>query len=294
MDRAIRFRDRETGEIRVETVFAEGMLRFLYENRFGRLLTHGILRYRWFSRLYGWLQRSRRSRRRIPEFVRTLGINADEAERPLDSYESLDDFFTRKLKPGARPIDRNPDHLIAPADGRALVIPRVEAQRFSIKGSAVTLADLVGEPLARRYLGGSMVIVRLAPADYHRFHFVETGTASEAWELGRHLHSVHPIALGSGAPSFRNHRMITQLSTASFGEILQIEIGALGVGTMEQTYRPGPVERGQEKGMFRFGGSTAVVLLEPGRVTLDADLVESSRQGLETFVKMGTRIGCRA
>ncbi len=289
--REVRIRLRATGEVVAERVFGEKELRFLYENPFGKRLTHWVLRREPLNHVYGWFQRKKSSRKRIPEFVRKLGIAVEEAERPLEEYASLDDFFTRRLKPEARPIDRTPEHLISPADGRTLVYPRVEGT-LCVKASEVTLEELLGDAaLAERYRGGAAVVVRLAPADYHRFHFPEGGTASESVRLGRGLHSVHTIALEAGAPSFRNKRMLCRLSTEAFGELVLIEVGALIVGTMVQRYAPGRVERGQEKGYFRFGGSTTIVLAEPGRVVFDDDLLRDSADGLEVLVKMGSRIG---
>ena len=88
-----------------------------------------------------------------------------------------------------------------------------------------------------------------------------------------------------------NKRAVTWLETEAFGEIAIVEVGALVVGTIVQTFRPGPVRRGEEKGYFRFGGSTVVLVLEPGRLRIDPDLIEASAAGLETRIRMGTRIG---
>jgi phosphatidylserine decarboxylase len=290
--RVVRFRNRETGALESERIFGENALRFLYEDRVGRFLTDRLLSLRATNHVYGWFQRSRLSRGNIPGFIAKLGIDADEAEQPLTSYRSLDDFFTRRLRPGARPIDTMPDHFVAPADGRTLAFPTLTEQRLPIKGAEVGLAELCGgEDRAARYVGGAALVVRLAPADYHRFHFPAAGTASPVASIGTRLHSVHPIALDAGAPSFRNHRFWSALATERFGNVGLIEIGALCVGTICQTYSPGPVTRGQEKGFFRFGGSTVVALLEPGRLTFDDDLVAESADGRETYVKMGTRVG---
>jgi phosphatidylserine decarboxylase len=292
---AVRYRDRESGAVVEERVFGGDALRLLYGDRRARLFTDHLLTREPLNHVYGWLQRSPRSRRRIASFVAALGIDPSEAERPLAEYDSLDAFFTRRLKPGARPIDREPDHLVSPADGRVLAIPRLEGGRLSVKRCSIGLAELVGDAdLAARYLGGAALIVRLAPADYHRFHFPETGLASPSRPAGRGLHSVHPIALAAGAPSFRNKRMVSSVETERFGKLLLVEVGALLVGTIVQTYRPGRVERGAEKGYFRFGGSTVILAIEPGRARVDEDLVAASADGLETYVKMGTRIARRA
>jgi phosphatidylserine decarboxylase len=250
--------------------------------------------------VYGLWQRGPWTRRKIREFVDTLGIDPSEAELPLDEYPSLAAFFARRLRPGARPIDPTPEHLIAPCDGRLLAFRGgaddiLPSDRLPIKGQRVSLLELSGDARrAEAYRGGDALVYRLAPADYHRFHFPEAGVASESLCVGRLLHSVHPIALAGGAPSFSNRRTITTLATERFGELLLIEIGALLVGRIVQTYRPGRVARGEEKGTFEFGGSTVVVVAQAGALAIDDDLAQTTREGLETFVKMGTRVATAA
>ena len=292
---ATRFRDRATGQIVEERVFGAKALQMLYGSRTGRFLSRQVFSHSLPNSIYGWLQRRSSSRDKIPGFVSSLGIDASEAEKPLDQYQSLDDFFIRRLKPEARPVDTHPMHLVSPADGRVLVHPRLAGQRLKVKGSEVSLAEMMGdEALARAYHGGSAIVVRLAPADYHRFHFPDEGTASPSVPIAGRLHSVHPIALESGAPSLRNKRAISRLDSKNFGRLTMVEVGALCVGTILQTYSPGFVQRGQEKGYFRFGGSTVVVFAEEGRVCLDEDLISASKEGMETQVRMGIRLGrCR-
>jgi phosphatidylserine decarboxylase len=241
--------------------------------------------------IYGLLQRLPSSRGDIPSFATSLGIDTTEAEHPLDSYRSMDEFFTRRLGAAARPVDPDPSHLISPADGRVLVYPRICDQMLQVKQSRIALEELLRDKAtAQRYAEGVAIVIRLAPADYHRFHFPDAGVAGEPRPIRGRLHSVHPIALAAGAPSLRNKRCITQLNTEQWGTLGLIEIGALCVGTIVQTYTPGAVERGQEKGFFRFGGSTVIVLAEPGRVELDDDLVAASAEGMETLVRFGTRV----
>ncbi|HZU95575.1 MAG TPA: phosphatidylserine decarboxylase [Planctomycetota bacterium] len=286
----VRYRDRATGKEETERVFGERALRFLYSGSILSRLLRGAARRPFTSHLYGALQRSGRSRRTIDEFVRTLGIDVAEAERPLADYESLDAFFTRRLKPTCRPIDPEPRHLASPADARVLVFPRLSGELLPVKGASVPLTELASE--GARYTGGAAMILRLAPADYHRFHFPDTGVATSWREIPGPLDSVHPIALTAGAPSFLNKRHVSELETRSFGTLLLIEVGALCVGTIVQTYRPGPVERGAEKGYFCFGGSTIVLVASAGAIRFDEDLVAASSAGMETLVRMGTRIAC--
>ena len=287
-------RDRRSGVVFAEKVFGGDTLDFLY-GRHGRWLTDRVLSSPAANRVYGWLKRRPGSRAEIAGFFSSLGIDASEAEHPLDAYGSLDEFFCRKLRPGVRPIDPSPEHLVSPADARVVVIPALNGQTLPVKGTQITLAALVDDAaLAERYRGGTALVARLAPADYHRFHFPDDGVASAAHEVEGRLHSVHPIALAAGAPSLQNRRSVTLLESAGFGTLVMVEVGALLVGTIVQTYRPGRVRRGDEKGTFRFGGSTVVLLAEPGRLRLDADLVSASEAGLETLVRMGERIGRRA
>ncbi len=294
MPRTLRYRDRETDEILIERVFGDGALDFLYGHPARRALTDRVLTSRIVNRLYGLLQRAGASRSRIPSFVADLGIDASEAELPLESYASLDHFFTRRLKHGARPIDLDPAHLVSPADGRALAWQRLDGDCLAVKGSRLSVRDLLADnALAAELAASSALVVRLAPADYHRFHFPDGGVAGPPRSTGTRLHSVHPIALEAGAPSFANHRTITRLESDGFGPIAIVDVGALLVGTIVETYRPGRVARGEEKGYFRFGGSTVVIVARADRVAFDDDLLAATAAGLESRVRMGTRVGRR-
>jgi phosphatidylserine decarboxylase len=288
----VTYLDRRTGAPAQEKVYPEKLLRFVYEHPLGRALRYLFLQRAWVSRVYGRLRRRPSSRRAILAFVRSAGVDLSEVEKPFTEYRTLDEFFCRRLRREARPVDPRGAHLLSPADGCVLVFPRASDDGLVVKRSRVGLDELLGDAaLARRYAGGSAVVIRLRPVDYHRFHFPDSGIASASRALGTQLHSVHPIALAAGAPAFGNKRMVTRLASASFGEMVMVEVGALAVGTIVQTFRPGPVERGQEKGLFHIGGSAIVVLLEPGRVRFDDDLCAASARGTETLVRYGTRIG---
>jgi phosphatidylserine decarboxylase len=285
----INYIHRKTGELRAERVYGERGLHLLYETWWGSALLHTFIKRNWFSHLTGFLHRSPLSRRKILSFVEQFEIDDSESEFPATTYRSLDAFFTRKLKPEARPIDPNPLHLVAPAEGRVLAFAEIPGGKLDVKGCTVDIEELVGG-LDGFQLGAGFVI-RLAPCDYHRFHFPANCQVSDPVRVGRVLHSVHPIALKAGAPAFRNKRMVSMLSDTNCGRMLQIEVGALTVGSIVQTYDRGPVKRGQEKGYFRFGGSTVILLTEPGRIRPDDDLLDATERGLETLVNVGTRIG---
>jgi phosphatidylserine decarboxylase len=287
----VTYRDRETGGLLREKVYAAGQLEFLYGHPVGKLLLEAVLVRRTFSRLYGASKRSRRSREQIRQFIETLEVDTTELEKPVDAYKSLDEFFTRNLRPGARPVDRNPDHLLAPCDGRALAWQRLGGRDLVVKSARVGISELIGEPETARELGDpAVLLVRLAAADYHRCHFPADGTAHPPRAVGRKLHSVHPIALEAGAPSFVNYRMVTRIDTQAFGPLMIIEIGALTVGSIVQTFAQPEVRRGEQKSYFRFGGSALVMLAPADRIRFDDDLIRSTTEGIESRVRVGTRV----
>ncbi len=289
-DELFRIRDRATGATFTERMIGAATMRFFYGNLLGRAFTDWVLSRELLNHFYGLWQRSSLSRGAIRGYIDGLGIDPTEAEHPLEHYATLDAFFTRRFKPGARPFDPLPGHLPTPAEGRILVYPRVEGT-IRVKGADLSVPDLLGDAApAARFRGGDVVVVRLAPADYHRFHFPDDGYATESHRIGSGLHSVHPIALAAGAQAFCNKRTVCRLASRNFGELVLIEVGALIVGSIVQTYTPGPVARGQEKGCFRFGGSTVVLVTEPNRLIFDDDLVAASAEDVETLTKVGTRI----
>lgn len=282
-------RDRTTGALVAERVFSEAALRRLYGPGLRAWLKRQVATRGPFNRLYGWLQRRPGG---VREFVERLGIDASEAELPLEAYASVDAFFVRRLRPGVRPVDPDPRAIVSPADGRALAFADLgQAARLPVKGAWLDLATLLGDAaLAARYAGGSALVVRLAPADYHRTHWAHDGVASPPRRLGGRLHSVHPIALAAGAASFANRRVVTLLD-GPCGLAAVVDVGALLVGTIVQGYTPGPVRKGAEKGLFRLGGSTTVLAWEPDRVRLDDDLLAATRAGHESLVRVGSRVG---
>lgn len=290
----IHFRDRQSGGLVPESIPAEGALRWFYQTRLGYLLTLFCARRASFCHLYGWWQERPASRLRIAPFAARYIIDLDEVEFPPDQYPSFNAFFSRRLKPEARPFAQAPEVLCAPADGKVLVCPCLgEHTLLPVKGALVPVAQILGSgEEARPYAGGAALVVRLAPYDYHRYHFPDSGRAGPSRLLEGRYHSVNPLALERVPRIFAlNRRVLTLLDSDHFGQVAYVEVGAFAVGSMVQTYAPGPVARGQEKGYFQFGGSTLVLFFEPGRVIFDPDLVADSAQGLEVHVKTGSRIG---
>lgn len=280
--------DRRTGETKQEGIYGESALRFLYGSTFGRFVAKIISSTPLFSRAYGWWQTLPLTKRKIPSFVKKYGIDSSEFEKPLDSYPSFNAFFTRKLKPHARPLGNG---IVLPADGRYLFYQNIEkCDGFVVKGKKFDLAQLLrNRETAENYREGSMIIARLCPTDYHRFHFPCDCLPGEARLINGPLYSVNPISVKQRIELFaENKRMVTSLRSEHYGEILFIEIGATAVGTIHQTYIPGkPYSKGDEKGYFSFGGSSIILLFQAGKIQIDPYLLNNSSQNIETFCLFG-------
>lgn len=289
------FRNRYTGRIETEDIYGEAWLRWAYGTRLGRFALLAAAR-PWFSRWYGWRMDRPGSRRRIQPFIRKYGVNAAEFAGDAADFRSFNEFFMRALKPCARPINTDPKAAIFPADGRHLGVTDVTtATRVYVKGQQFDLSALLGDrKLAARYAGGSLVLSRLCPVDYHRFHFPVAGRPGRPRLIPGGLWSVNPIALRRRLTYlWENRRWLTEVvSEGAFGTVLMLEVGATNVGSAEFTFEPGrPVEKGREKGYFLFGGSLVMTLFEPGTIALSKDLLEAAAEGLELYARMGDTMG---
>lgn len=289
----IRYRNRLTGGVEVERVYGESWLRWLYEgNPLGALSLHVLVKRGLFSSWYGRCQDTPASAAKVAPFVRDYGIRMGDFAEPAGGYATFNDFFHRKLAPGARPVDPDPAVAVFPADARHLGFQDLsQAPGIYAKGQRMDLAGLTGDPaLARRYEGGALVCSRLCPVDYHRFHFPVAGTPGEAVLLGGHLGSVNPIALRRKlAWLWENKRQRVTIEAGAFGLVTMVAVGATNVGGIVETYAPGkPAAKGDERGYFRFGGSWMATLFEPGRVRLADDLTAATGEGLELLARFGT------
>ncbi|MBI5894904.1 MAG: phosphatidylserine decarboxylase, partial [Desulfobacterales bacterium] len=260
----------------------------------GRAITNRLLCRHPLSRLYGAIQGSGLSRGNIAPFIAQYGIDLNEAIVPPNGFASFNDFFIRRLTPTARPVDSDPRALIAPADSRLQVFTIENNLRLTIKGASMTLPQLLGRSAVEGvFEGGLCLIFRLAPSDYHRFAYVEEGRQGPVHAIDGPLHSVSPLSLRHKPDVHAtNYRHWCLVQSPRLGALVQIEVGAMMVGSIVQNQpRGGPCRRGQEKGYFQFGGSTVIVILQPGRAVMDADIAEHSSQGIETLVRYGERVG---
>ncbi len=285
------FFNRHTQQMETEAIYGEGFLRWAYENPLGRLTTAALVRRAAFSRWYGWRMNQPASRAKIPPFIKQYGTDIAEMADTPESFPHFNAFFCRKLKPSARPIAEGEDTIVFPADGRHFAIPDISANDgIFVKGLRFDLpALLCDDALAAKFAKGSMVISRLCPVDYHRFHFPCDGAPASPAFIPGDLYSVSPIALCQRPTLlWENKRCLTRMKTERAGEVLLLEVGATCVGTIVHTHPDGsPAAKGEEKGYFLFGGSCFITIFEPGRVRLDADLVEHSAARHEVYARMG-------
>lgn len=268
------------------------MLEWMYGTRLGRVLVGAMIRPR-VSHAAGWLLDRRISAVAVRPFIRNNRISMEDFE--ARRFCSFNDFFTRQLKPGKRPIDEVPNHLIAPCDAKLTAFEIGADSRFWVKGTAYTLEGLLNSrELAEKFLGGTLLLFRLTVGDYHRYAYIDSGRMGEETRIPGVYHTVNPAA-ASRYPIYReNTREYALLESDHFGTLLQMEVGAAMVGRIVNNPVPAQVQRGAEKGRFEFGGSTVIVLLQKGAAVIDEDIVRNTAADNETVVHLGEKIGIAA
>ena len=287
-DKGIMLINRLTGELQKETVFGDAALRFIYESLLGRTLWGIAFNSAGLSEMLGRRYDAPASKKKIPALASTPGCNPEEAEFPPEHYENFNAFFTRKLKPGARPFDAAPNLLSSPSDGRVFVYENLKpTDPVPVKGAQRTLNDLCQESLPAESL--AVAVIRLAPVDYHRYHFPCDCEQKENPVVVRgKYHSVNPIALVKRPDVYvENTRQITTLESEVFGSFRYLEVGAFGVGSIIQSAAPGSHEKMDEKGFFKFGGSTVILIFDDRKIQWADDLLNASLQNHETLIKCG-------
>lgn len=271
-----------------------GVLALCYGSAWGRLITDALWSRICVSRFYGLAFSMAWSRCCIQPFVRQNQVPMDEVDVPDGGFRSFSDFFIRRLKPGARPLPADPEALIAPADSRLKAFSLNAQTVLDVKANRLTIADLVdGADTAQQFCDGICLQFRLAPCDYHRFGYICDGMQDAIHSVPGRLYSVSPLALAFRPVIWgQNFRQWCIIESNTLGPVLEIDVGATNVGSIVQ-HQPagGPCERGAEKGYFQLGGSTVLIILPPGRVELDPDIVKYSDRGIETRVRYGEKIG---
>ena len=292
----ITYYNRYSREMESEQVYGEKFLHWTYNNPLGKISLHSFVKRPFFSRWYGQRMDRPSSQKKILPFIKQYQTDVSELADAPSSYQSFNEFFYRKLKKSARPISEEP--VVFPADGRHLGFEKIsDIKGVFIKGQKFDLDILLdNKQLSQKYAHGSLVLSRLCPVDYHRFHFPVAGKTSNTTMINGPLFSVSPIALSKNLTYlWQNKRTITEIETPDMGKVLSMEIGATCVGTIQQTFQPDThIKKGDEKGYFAFGGSSTITIFEPGTVRLSDDLLANSQKQIETYARMGDSMGQRA
>ena len=261
-----------------------------YGNMIGRSLVK-VFSLPIFSKGAGKFLSGKTSRVMIKKFIKKNDIDVNEFEDK--KYKSFNDFFTRKkieLK-----IKNEKNILISPSDARLLTLKIDEEGIFKVKGANYNISDLLDEdPIYKDYIGGDLLIFRLCKDDYHRYHYIDNGHLGKSVYIPGTLNTVRPIALRKVKVFKRNARIYTVLHTDNFKDVIEVEVGAILVGKIINNHNGDyKFKKGEEKGYFEFGGSTIVLLFKKDTIIIDNDITKNSNEGIETLVKVGSKIGIK-
>ena len=259
---------------------------FLYHTILGRIILK-ILITKPISKIYGYYLDSKLSIPKIKKFIKKNNINMNDYLK--EDYQSFNEFFKRKINLTKRPIPKNNRILISPCDSK-LSVYKIKDNTFKIKNTYYHIEDLTH---TKDYLNYDYAIIfRLCVDDYHRYCYVDNGTKEENHHIKGVLHTVRPIAQEKYPIFSQNEREWTILHTENFNDIIEIEVGALMVGKIVNHHNEKNFKKGEEKGYFKFGASTIVLLVKD--IKIDEDLIKNTNNNLETIVKMGERIGIKS
>ncbi len=299
----IKYFNRMTGKNEIEKVYGDKFIKFLYCSDLGKALG-GVFTNKYFSELYGAYQDLSVSHKKVRPFIEKFNINMDdyepgtrEALDPRDSYSTFNEFFIRKFKMGKRPFVSESNRMAAFAEARYVGFDAIDEKSvYPVKGQYLLAKDLIAnDQVAKIFEGGPLLIARLCPVDYHRYHYPDNGSVIDNFRVAGAYDSVNPFALKFKNQIFiKNERHVSILQTENFGKLAYIEVGAICVGKIVQSHRWNkPFVRGEEKGYFLFGGSTVVVVGEKGAWKPSADITKNTANGIETYLHIGQEVATK-
>lgn len=300
----IKYFNRMTGQNEIEKVYGDWFIKFLYTSFAGQKVG-GLFTNKYFSKTYGAFQDLPSSHKKVRPFIDKFNIPIGDYEPgtrpsldPKDSYRTFNEFFIRQFKQGKRNFVSESNRLAAFAEARYVGFEAVnEKDVYPVKGNFLKAKDLVGnDQVAKIFEGGPLLIARLCPVDYHRYHYPDNGKVLDNFRVPGAYDSVNPFALKYKNQIFiKNERHVSILQTENFGRLAYIEVGAICVGKIVQSHRWNkPFVRGEEKGYFLFGGSTVVVLGEKGLWKPSQDIITNTANGIETYLHLGEEVGVKA
>jgi len=274
---------------------ANSSLKFLYNTVFGRIILK-FLTTHFVSKFAGAFFNSRLSIPMIKKYIKKHNIDMSICEEK--KYKSFNEFFKRNLKEGylENKSKNSKDRFISTANSRITYYEISDDLLINVKNSIYSISELIqDDEFAKEYEGGICLIYRLSPDNYHRYIFCDDGTQEYLKSIKGKLHTVNPIIYEKNKYKVytENYREVSILNTKHFGKIIQIEVGAMCVGKIvnHNTYENYDTniefKKYEEKGYFEFGGSTIIQLIEKDKVKINKQIVENSKNDVETYVAIG-------
>ena len=265
-------------------------LSFLYNNFFGRLLLKPLVAWPLVSNIAGWFLDRKVSNIFIKTFIKKNNINMDDF---IDQkYTSFNDFFIRKVKEDKRPVSSSLNDFISPCDSKLTCYNIDDNLTFEVKNSIYSVNSMLQDnKLSKEYSNGYLLVFRLSPDDYHRYHFIDDGKILKNYKIKGKYHTVNPIVYDKYEVFKENSREVTVIKTNNFDKVTYIEVGALLVGKINNIKIKGNFKRAEEKGYFKFGGSTVILLVKKDIIKIDDNILKNSNKKIETSVKYGEVIG---
>jgi phosphatidylserine decarboxylase len=296
----IKFFNRGQNKYEVEKVYGDKAIQFIYTNPIGKVVSSIISRSP-LSKVYGKAQDSYLSKNKVRPFIKDFNIPIDDylpgtdpAKDIRDSYKNFNEFFIRQFAEGKRPFVKGSE-LGGFAEARYVGFDSMTPEeKFPVKGEFLNSHDLLkNTKWGDTFKEGPLLIGRLCPVDYHRYHYPDSGKTLDSYTINGDYYSVNPLALKFKGDIFiKNERRVSILETENFGKLAYIEVGATMVGKIVQSHNEDEdFKRGEQKGYFLFGASTVVVLGEKGKWVPSKDITENTQKGLETYVQLGDQLG---
>ncbi|MBC7539301.1 MAG: phosphatidylserine decarboxylase [Bacteriovorax sp.] len=299
----INFYNRLTKSLEKEKVYGDKFVEWLYLTESGKALSSIVCKAP-ISKLYGALQDSFLSKNKIAPFIQNFKISMEdylpqEGRNTEAPYSSFNQFFIRKFKEGKRPFIETSDEMSAFSEARYFGYSSIgDEEKVPVKGMYLKPKELVSNPVwENTFHDGPLLLARLCPVDYHRFHYPDDGVVLDDYRITGLLHSVNPLALKAKQDILiTNERHVTILETKNFGKLAYIEVGAICVGKIVQSkplFKGQTFKRGDEKGYFLFGGSTVIVIGEKGKWAPSQDILDYTKKGTETYLHLGMTVAKR-
>lgn len=267
------------------------ILRFLYKSKAGRALLNILIKPE-ISKAAGYFMDSVLSVPLIRPFIKLNHI--DMSDYVKCSYNSFNEFFTRRIKEGRRSFSKEKYDLCSPCDSKLSVYRITDDAEFMIKDTHYNMKSLTGSSKLTEYFkDGYLCVFRLSVDDYHRYAYIDNGKKTKNYHIQGFFHTVNPVA-GEEFPVYKeNTREFSLLKSENFGRVLMMEVGAMLVGRIVNNDGETYVSRGQEKGRFEYGGSTVILAFEKAMIDIDEEILNNTKWGFETRVRMGECIGKR-